>query len=278
MITSKDHMTFGEALRRLEDDRRPTTRDLSSESNSRSMHWDLNTGFGEAVSLAKWGWPEKREDIQRYFGEVQRLVDQQVRMRLDVAGEAVDVGAFLEGEPECMLSYQAPEMRSLKVIVNLSARFDSDARTLLNRGIAVASLVYALQSSGVGVSLAVGEWVHDGRRSIHETIVEVNQYSEYIDPGRLAFWIAHPAALRRCIFRYQEQRSPEVRERFGFQEGGGYGKPVDPDTSRFKEEGTVFIPYPDPNALELYETPEKAFDTVRKIAAKQGVHLGTRHL
>ena len=268
-------MNFTEAIERLECPQRPARCDLSSENNSSKISWDLNTGFGHAHILAKDGWAKKSDEIQRYFSEVQRLVANKVTTSLDVAGEAVDIGAYLDGEPECMLTYNAPEVQSFKIVVNISARASADAKLLLNRGIAVASLVYALQSNAIGVSLHVGEWTSTQNRQgdVHETLIEINSFLEYIDPGRPAFWLAHPAALRRCIFRYQEQQDDNIRYKFGFKDGGGYGYPTDPKLEAYNQERTIYIPFPETEALEHYRTPDKAFEAVWAIAAQQGIIL-----
>lgn len=266
------HLTMSEAIDALSDGQRPGGFQLSSVENSSSMSWDLNTSFESARQLAEFGWKEKGAELEKYLAIVQQVLQENWAVSLDVSGECVDIGAYLDGEPECMMTFLSPEPRSVKIIANISARSSADAPRLLNRGIAIAAAVYTLQAGGVGVSLSVGDWVRSGSAE-HATTIEVNPFGDYIDPARLAFWLGHPAALRRCIFRYNEQESSDIRRTFGFSSGGGYGTPVDPDKAQFKEAGVVFLPFPETSALALYETPHRAFETVRAILKEQGVDL-----
>ena len=276
-VVSQDHMDLDEALSRLQPRRRPRRDDLASENNETSNRWDLNTNFDQARELAEVGWEEKAGELDNYMNTISQLVEGGWSTHWDVAGECVDVGAFLEGEPECMLNFNLPKVKTVKMVVNLSARCSADAPRLLNRGIAVASAVYALQASGVAVSLQGAEWVsgegRNGVRGLHETMIELNRFGQYIDPARLAFWLGHPATLRRCIFRFNEQQSPAIREQFGFETHGGYGRPEDIDQQTLNERGYVYLPFPETDDLDRYETPKRAFEEVQRILAGQGINL-----
>jgi len=275
VVTNRDHLSYSEVLERLS---RPAPERCASIQDNSSSSWDLNTNFDQARTFAQRGWVDKAAELEGYMTSVNDLDYGGFQTSLDVTGECVDVGAFLAGEPECMMSMAVPAKRSLTVIVNVSFSAGCDARHLLNRGIAVAAAVYALQCNGVSVSLKVGSWVDDHNGHIHETLIEVNQYGEYISPARLAFWLAHPAALRRCIFRISEHEPDDVRKRFGFYSGHGYGYPCDPPTDKTGDEGdSVFIPYPQLGNVARYETPDIAFEEIRKILAEQGIELRQRN-
>jgi hypothetical protein len=101
----------------------------------------------------------------------------------------------------------------------------------------------------------------------------LQEFGEYINPARLAFWAAHPAALRRCIFRYNEQQPDQIREQFGFHDSAGYGGPGDIDVTKLPS-GTVYIPFPQTHMLEqYYSTPELALKTVLKEFQSKGVSI-----
>jgi hypothetical protein len=278
-VTSRDRMTLGEALRRLGPEATPPG-SLSSADNYSSTSWDLNTNFPAAVALARDGWREKAEELERMMVQIRDLAPTGFSFGYDVAGECVDVGAYLAGVPECMITMEPPAVRNLSLVVNISARCSADARLLLNRGMAIASLVYSLQACAFGVSLRIAEWVSgDGNASsYHETMIEVNQPGEYIDPARLAYWLGHPAVLRRCIFRFNEQQPRAIRERYGFQSSSGYGTPSNPPASAFTGEGaleggSILIPFPDSDDLHHYDTPQKALQRISQIVAEQGLKV-----
>lgn len=269
------HLTMGEAIDRLQPPAAPKRNDMASARSGASQSWDLGAGYEQAVTLAEFGWKREIPGLEGYLATVQQLVRGSWSTHLDVSGECVDIGAYLEGEPECMLNFVTPESRAIRIVANMSARCDADAPRLLNRGIAIAAAVYALQCSGVAVSLTAGEWVTGGGR-VHETLIEINPFGDYIDAGRLAFWLGHPAALRRCFFRFQEQQPSEVRDRFGFHSGGGYGSPSDPPKDSAAIKDAIFIPYPQTEELGKYESPARAFATIHEILARQGVDLSVR--
>lgn len=265
-------LSMDEAIARLQPGSRPGRNDLASSQNSASRDWDLNTPFEKAADLAEFGWRERVDDVEAYLLQIKDVLRDSWSTELDVSGEAVDVGAFLEGTPECMLSFTVPQAKAVRIVASITARCDADAPRLLNRGIAIAAAVYALQCGGSPVSLTVGEWITGGGEMFRNT-VEVNPYGDYIDPGRLAFWLAHPAALRRCMFRYQEQEPEQVRRLFGFHSGGGYGRPADAPADSTDLEGAVYIPFPETSELSKYETPERAFQTIKEILAAKGIEL-----
>ena len=272
---STDHMNLSEAIERLDSRRRPRRDDLASERNENDESWDLNTDYALAAKFAEFGWQEKADTLDNYMARIERLVDGGWSTHWDVSGECVDVGRYLAGEPECMLNFNLPRIRSVELYANISARCSADAPRLFNRGIAIASAVYALQSSGVAVSLKVGEWVDNRSNSLHETSIEINNFAQYIDPARLAFWLAHPAALRRCIFRYNEQQPKKIRDELGFHSGGGYGRPRDSGAEKLKADGVVYFPFPETDDLGKYQTPEKAFGTIKKLLKNQGIDLSS---
>ena len=269
---SKDSQSLSEAIERLGEAKQPKRDDLASISNDSSARWDLNTNFSQARTMAETGWQEKAGDLWKQVAGLAVKIDPGVRECFDVTGEAVDVGRYLGGEPECMFTQIITPMSAVSVVMNISARSNANAEYIFNRGIAVAAVIHALQSAGRGVALTVCESVKGGGES-HETFITLQEFGEYINPARLAFWTAHPAALRRCIFRYNEQQSDAIRDQFGFHSSGGYGNPQDIDVTKLPS-GTVYIPFPETDMLErYYTTPELALKTVIKEFQARGVTI-----
>ncbi len=273
--THTDNLSLDDALFRLQPNQAPNRSDMASVNNCASEGWDLNTPFDRAVYLATHGWQERVEEVEACMRLVQQLVSDSWGASHDVAGDAVDVGAFLDGTPECMISFHTPKRQSVNMVVSISASASADAPRLFNRGIAIAAAVYALQCAGTPVSLRVFESCTSGGERFN-TSIEVNPFGNYLDPARLAFWLSHPAALRRCFFRYQEQAPTKIRETFGFHCGGGYGKPADPPKDSEEIRDSVYVPFPTTESLSLYQTPHKAFETIAAILAERGVSIHRR--
>lgn len=274
MKTTTDNMSMGEAIDRLSDQNQPKRNDLASVNDSARASWDLNTSFGQAANLAAVGWQERADELWKFAQALAPCTDTGIVDRFDVSGGSVDVGRYLSGEPECMLDQVITPLSAIKIMVNISASSSVDARYLFNRGIALAAIIHSLQSSGRSISLTVGESVvsSNGTGDIHNTLIELQAFGEYINPGRLAFWIAHPAALRRCIFRYNEQQSDEIRSSIGFRDGNGYGRPrnLSPEPST---QTTILLPHLEYDNQSLYQSPEMALKHLVGEFKKQGVPI-----
>ena len=266
--------TLDEAVEKLDPQNAPARSDLSSISNEASEDWDLGLGYPKAWKFVRMGWIEKAGELSRYTAGINDILEDHVDSFWDVTGESVDVGRFLSGEPECMLNFNHREDKLITFEVNISARCSVDAHHLFNRGIAVAAGVAALQARGYGVRLAVYDAVDTSNGGIasHKTVIEINRFGDYIDPGRIAFFIAHPGALRRLMFRLQEHESDAVRREYGFHSGGGYGYPANPrePDPTFEGECIVNIPWVEGDRLR---TPVAAFGVVEEQLKKHNISL-----
>ncbi len=263
-------MNLQEAISRLSSETQP--RGELASLKSPDYTWDLSLGFAKAAEMAARGWDAQAGALWKSIFALAMKIESGVQEYYDVSGESVDVGRYLSGEPECMLAQSISPLSSVSVFINISAKSNADAEQLFNRGIAVAAVIHALQSSGRGVALVVCESVSCGE-SIHETFIQMQDFGEYINPGRLAFWAAHPAALRRCIFRYNEQQDPEIRDRLGFKDGWGYGSPRDIEIGKLPQ-GTVYIPFAETEELRRhYASPRLALKRVVEEFKAKGVPI-----
>jgi hypothetical protein len=272
---SVDRMSLAVALERLGDDMQPSTARLASRDTPSDTLWDLGADFIEARRLALLGWTQKVETMVRQIEVLRLSMDSSISDLFDVSGEAVEIGRFLANEPECMFAQQVTPELTVSILLNIVAVCDAQAQFLFNRGIAVAALVRALQSTGRSVSVSIGVAVaiddHPSRNSQrHVTIVNIQDHGDLMSPGRLAFWLAHPAALRRCILRFNEQQPQETRQKFGFHMLGGYGVPCEIPRQCIPKD-VVYIPFVSTEVLHShYGSPERALQTlVRELNNKK---------
>jgi hypothetical protein len=276
MFNRKDEMNLSEAIDRLSDAKAPRRGDLSSLKRESAQSWDLGADFNTARKFATEGWSEMSTKLWQMIHALSLKVELGVESRYDVAGESVDIGRYMSGEPESMLTQDISPLSSVSVFLNITARCNADADQLFNRGIAVAAIIHALQSSGRGVSLTIvspNSEYNERRGSTNDTIIQLQNFGDYINPGRLAFWAAHPAALRRCVFRYNEQQPEDVREVMGYSHREGYGYSCDFDENQIPE-GAVYIPFPETSILSAnYDTPEDALKQVIKEFKKANVPI-----
>ena len=144
-------------------------------TGSRSK-WDMGADWDETLRLARDGWAKglKRITEKRELLEIPDSSDKSVQPQPvpAMAGDEVDVGLYLSGEPECMIEYQ-PEIipsfgKVARIIVNLTSSANVKAETYFQRGAAASLLVDALESCGIRCEVwgvfAYGGYGNDGNK------------------------------------------------------------------------------------------------------------------
>lgn len=176
-----------------------------------------STGFmggtwAETKQYSTLGWPDGvREATEKANRVVDRAVQSTAALVLnmelsyDVAGAAYDVGGYLSGVPECWMRPQLViERKAISIITNIVASASVPASALRTRGIAVASLVLALQAQGYPVTLDVCENMsmsyRSGKTVAHVVRVLDASTGSQMDLDRVVYAIAHPTMFRG-VFR-----------------------------------------------------------------------------
>jgi hypothetical protein len=197
----------------------PKKQDSSSSRQTREGKdpWHGTNTFEQAVEIAKKGWAEGAAEALKIRATVEAAVRDLINARstvysYDVAGEFVDVGRFLSGEPECF-GIEFNDGGSIarpvvKIVANLAASGSVTPKSLFIRGAAIVAAIDILEALGRRVEAWVAHGSARGRgvnAGAHETHVLVKRADQPLDVDRLAFAVAHPACLRRLCFSVMEQ-------------------------------------------------------------------------
>jgi hypothetical protein len=176
-------------------------------------------GFNTFKSLA-----ETRDIYVNRPGEIRKFTEESLRLkadesigkeiRYDVVGDYIDIGRFLEGQPECFgVAYQGnPSGLYVTILLNTVAVSFIEESIMNHKQARLLRLVDWMESQGVTcriealASTAIG----------HATFV-VKQFGEAVDMNQVAT-AGHSETLRRLFFLLGEQS--ETWE-------GGYGMPKD---------------------------------------------------
>lgn len=220
----------------------PERPDSASRLGNRA--WSGTASFSEALDLARGGWVEGLKRIRPMAARVEAAGARGIRWDVvrDVSGAWVDVGEYLRGVPECMVSPVECEAPVAGPIVTLvvagSASSCVSADSIMRRGAACVSLVDALEAAGRRVEIVLSFAVssHAGSAK-HELRVVVKRADMQLSPEVVAFSLAHPASLRRIAFGAWEQEGDDARRYWEFTMSGGYGRPTDT-----AERGDVYVP------------------------------------
>lgn len=182
-------------------------------------------GFQEMLDKAVNGWPEGRDQIEKFVIEIEKNVmgylpvEEVIR---DVTGQWLDMGAFLSGEPECWGAYQDTDVWQEKrgpKIVHVVLNVDVTGRPF-ERGAAGVAIIDALERSGKRVIAdAIANTVSRGR--LLETRIRVKNSDEPVQLDKLAFLFAHRSILRHMLFACWERLPTPIRKMYGLEHSYG---------------------------------------------------------
>lgn len=174
--------------------------------------WSGTSTFEQAVELARRGWAEGAAKALQFRASIADAVREIITSRsttysFDVAGQFIDIGRYLGGEPECFGTLddagQTAAQPVVKLFVNLAASGSVSVESLFARGAVILAAIDVLEATGkrVEVVAAKGSRGHN----IHETYVTIKRPDQPVDADRLAFVLAHAGCLRRLFFSVMEQ-------------------------------------------------------------------------
>lgn len=198
-------------------------------SHISSSEWSGSKDLPEALRLARNGWSDGRErlsDLRDALMDDLGDVLPQPAPFMDVSGEVVDVGAYVSGAPEHMVSWyeDTSTARQAHVVVNIATSARHSPDVLLMRGLLTAAIVDSLEHMGVRVTLDVISIQYSQEAFGFQA--RVKDASQVLDIERVAFACAHPSTLRRIVFASMEGHTAKVRNKIGV-ENGRYGMPSD---------------------------------------------------
>ena len=224
-IRIEEFNSFGEYIRLAKGNPSPQS------SNGNSESWAGSASLEDACNLALHGWDEVRPEVDNLLTDLEPRLSEAFGeyfvTRHDVAGSFVDIGAYVTGEPECMVEF-VPEPdsrmgRVIKIVVAGTASASIPAEWIRKRGIAVLALVDVIHKMGLGIELWWDESIEGSGSSLHCTTVKLHDSAEPLDINTVMFALAHPSMLRRLQFSVQEQ-SIKAKEQ-GVPHG--YGRPTE---------------------------------------------------
>ena len=200
---------------------------------TRKTNWgDLSQG-SRVIGRADWSgcdtWEEALEYAVKGHPAGRAAIESaavKVTMEPEPMWDTAPVGAFpcipanAAGVPEDMFAMSdiAPPTQSpiVRIAVNMSANCNVDAQEIVNRGVAIVSLIDRIQLSGRRVELIAIKHGNDfmsGDKFVWS--VTVKRPEEPIDMDRVGLCFATPIMLRRFFFRVMEFMTPQEIDAYG---------------------------------------------------------------
>lgn len=195
--------------------------------------WFGTPNFKSAMRLARYGWTEYMNQIKPTDTDCWDMLNnlQLWKTKHSVVGSGVDIGRYVIGMPDCML-YQdsylndrfhaAPKF--VNVVVDVTYRCARKYEYVLERGLDIVSVINTLETNNVKTRIILLINLTGGGY-LYRIFINIKDYQDIFYMEKLMFPIAHTSFLRRLIFSAEEREPKEIRELFGFKNGGGYGVP-----------------------------------------------------
>ncbi|AYR03276.1 hypothetical protein SEA_OCTOBIEN14_144 [Gordonia phage Octobien14] len=178
----------------------------------------------------------------------------------DVTGHTVDVGAFLSGEPECMLYDTRIEAPSevVEVVAQVGVHAGIKPKSVRAYGRQIMRLLLSVDAMGLQSELWV-DWSVKGRDGrIMSTRIKAKSAGEYLDPGVIAYAVTSVATLRCILLPLMHDMSESDQRNWGV--GGGYGQPANARPELYSA-GAFILP-------RLRDNPDANRDIVTPVLDK----------
>ena len=178
-------------------------------SNTGSARFTGTENFETANRLLRDGDPAAAAKVKKeYTNIIARAKVQRPRPCPSVVGHTPIVGAFLAGDPVCMLAKKNRPTRArvITIIYNTSVNCDIDADNMAKAGANLLAAINQIEANGVRVNLYASE-VSKARGKKEEalvTTVQIKKDSQPLNLMQIAYPIANPSFLRRHIMRITE--------------------------------------------------------------------------
>ena len=208
-------------------------RDASRRADPHTNKWAGST-LEEVREYVRNGWDKGLVAIE-VDGRDPTLSERDVpafEFALGEDGQEVDIASWMAGDPNCMGDMRVVPLPKplVRIGVDMSVSADVSPQQMLRVGRSVLVAVERLRAAGFPTSVDVlfsvwstESYNHEERCTIR---VKVQEAGQPIHAGLLAFWVSHPAALRRAMFALSESLGQDERDRIGFYYSSGYGKPM----------------------------------------------------
>lgn len=199
----------------------------------------------DALSMARLGWLAKLDQTlevaEDAITEIEREMDLPKWEPLyGFSGCAVDMGAYLNGEPECMIEYPVTPMpstgRVVTICTSISASSAVSAESLIKRGMMIAALAMLLERLGYNTEIWADLSARGGGAVLHERVL-VKSANDTIDGARILYAIANPSMLRVLGFAVMHGLDYDIARKLGV--GSSYGSPSTPEADL--PEGTIYL-------------------------------------
>lgn len=192
------------------------------------------------------------------------LVDTRFRPMMSTEGAEVDIAAFLDGEPECMVTYECIDQANIQPIVTIVIAVGVlghvDTEAIQQRGTQVMALLQAIEYAGVQTEIWADSSTN-GRNDLFGRIsVRIKEAGKPFDAGTLMYAMTHDSMHRTLNFNAKDHFPKRFSDAMG--RSCGYGSTALGDIAHPEDypAGAVYI-----RALRNNRDTLNVEDTLREL-------------
>ncbi len=197
-------------------------KDIRSSEGIYRPEWHGTPNLGAALLLAKNGWLEGYRSLAKATNDIQvdlPTLAQEMQIRFAQTGDEVDVGRFLDNEPEHFVSFPTEDKnpqtgRILRLGIQVSFASNTTISSLLLRSAAICLLVDILEMLNYRLEVDVISSSSMGDNCGCLYRIPVKTAMQPLNRSKIAFTCCHRSMLRRIIFAAKEN------EEFAFGQWG----------------------------------------------------------
>ena len=189
--------------------------------------WYGTFSFKDAMLLGYNGWAEMAKQVKDVVvNPWNTIIDVRPWNPIhSIAGSGIDINGYIVGIPECMFRQNDSVTKSVNIVINVGHKYEIRPAEIVKAGKQIVDIVNAFEINYIHTRIVVMVSVSDSK-DVFRTFVVCKDLYDNFDLKRVMFAVAHPSFLRRLWFSMAERESIEIRNKFGFLLGCGYGEPV----------------------------------------------------
>ena len=246
-------------------------RDSSQDASKRMASWFGGT-WKQALEFVETGDKKTGNRVEKEFYEIKAAGKPILTEEYVFADEGlfIDVGTFLEGNPEYFVQNEEGLQTERKSVVTIMINCCQNAHTsgaaYFTRGAHTLNLIESLEKLGHPVEV-VAAFATDATGSqtpekwdASECTIVIKRSDQAVDYDKIAYCIANVSFFRRLMFRYFETRSNNYRKRFDVPNGYGTAGEIER-----KNQPEIYIPSSTQGwGVEKWESLIKSFNNQNK--------------
>lgn len=183
----------------------------------------------DSVQKLRSGWPEGAEQLRKIGVQIEHGIESDVDTCApvyDVTGQCVDVGAYLSGAPECMITMEPRTIRGhggiLRILLNLDISNKAKTLHIMNRGAAIMAAIDLIEATQTRIEIYGYTGVGAIRANMQLVdVIRLKAPEDPLDVDRLSFALCNVNFCRRICMALFECRPYELQQKSWTELGKG---------------------------------------------------------